>query len=266
MTEKKEIHEAEEVEDKSHKERFDMVEVEAKAVDITPMSLIQQAQQGNASIEQMQQLFDLQLRWEENEAKKAYHQAVAKFKSEAITILKDKHVSFPTSKGKTEYDHARLGTIVKTVVPYLSKHGLSHRWDFDQPNGQVQVTCILSHELGHSQKTTLMAAKDDSGGKNSIQAISSAVSYLERYTFLGITGLAAEDQDDDGRGTDETPVITESQLADLEGLILDVKVDVPKLITYLNNVKKMSIEALEDLPAEHYNFTCQAIETKRGKE
>jgi hypothetical protein len=43
---------------------------------------------------------------------------------------------------------------------------------------------------------------DDSGGKNKIQAIASAKSYLERYTLLAITGLATKDMDDDGRATD----------------------------------------------------------------
>jgi len=246
-------------------DKKEMIEAEVVSSTITPMTLIQQAQQGNASIEQMQQLFDLQLRWEENEAKKAYHQAVAKFKSEAITILKDKAVGYTNKDGTfTGYKHSSIGNIINTITPFLSLHGLSHSWDINQ-DSNISVTCRLSHEGGYSTTVSMTAAKDDSGKKNAIQQIASTVTYLQRYTLLSATGLAASDQDDDGKGSGSGPVITESQLADLEGLILDVKVDVPKLITYLNNVKKMSIEALEDLPAEHYNFTCQAIETKRGK-
>jgi hypothetical protein len=55
--------------------------------------------------------------------------------------------------------------------------------------------------MGHSEEgAVLEGAPDTSGSKNSIQAVGSTVSYLERYTLLAATGLAAKDQDDDGRG------------------------------------------------------------------
>ena len=233
--------------------------IDAEVVTITPMSLIKSAQEKDASIEQMQQLFELQLRWEENEAKKAFHKAVSAFKSESITILKDKHVSFDTRTGKTEYDHATLGRITATVIPVLSKHGLSHRWSFDQPEGRVSVTCILSHELGYSEECTLTAGKDDSGGKNPIQAVSSTVSYLERYTFLGVTGLAAIDQDNDGKGADHEPVdvIDEEQYANLDTLMDEVKANRKGFMT------AYKIASLEMLPAAMYDHACKSLEAKR---
>jgi len=61
--------------------------IETRAV--TPMMLIERGrQQSDASIEKMEQLFSLQLKWEENEAKKAYFHAVALFKAEAVDIVK----------------------------------------------------------------------------------------------------------------------------------------------------------------------------------
>lgn len=39
---------------------------------------------------------------------------------------------------------------------------------------------------------------DPSGSKNAIQAIGSAVSYLRRYTLLGVLGMATSDGDSDG--------------------------------------------------------------------
>jgi ERF superfamily len=62
------------------------------------------------------------------------------------------------------------------------------------------VTCILTHQMGHSEETTLAGAPDNSGSKNSIQAIGSTVTYLERYTLLAATGLAAANGDNDGQG------------------------------------------------------------------
>ncbi len=67
------------------------------------------------------------------------------------------------------------------------------------------MTCILTHELTHSERTSLTAKPDQSGKKNPIQAIASTVSYLQKYTLLAITGLAAQGMDTDGNGGCEDP-------------------------------------------------------------
>lgn len=166
---------------------------------VTPMALLQIAvQKSDLSIERMEQLLSLQIRWEENEARKAYHKAIADFKTESISILKNKRVGYSNSKGQfVGYSHATLGNIVQTIIPIMSKHGLSHYWEVRQEN-EISVTCKLLHSLGHSTSVTMSAGKDDSGQKNLIQQVASTVTYLERYTLLAITGLAAQDQDDDG--------------------------------------------------------------------
>lgn len=225
----------------------------------TPMDLIAKGMDQGTAIEDMAKLFDLQLRYEENEAKKSFHAAVSAFKNEAITILKDKHVEFATSKGKTEYDHARLGSICKVVIPSLSKHELSHRWSFVQDGAKVAVTCVLSHRLGHTETVTLEAGKDESGGKNSIQALASSISYLERYTFLAITGLAAEDQDDDGRSAEEPAIeyITENQVMDLESMMAEVKADAKGFQVYFK------VDDIAKLPAVKFSQAIKMLENKR---
>ena len=169
----------------------------------TPAALLQMAVAQGADLDRLERLMALQERWEANEARKAYTAAMAEFKRNAPTITKDKHVAFQTQKGTTEYDHATLGNVVKQVVAGLSAHGFSHAWNPKRAEGRVHVTCTLTHRLGHSESITLDAAPDESGGKNSIQALGSAISYLQRYTLLAITGLATEDAtDDDGAGTE----------------------------------------------------------------
>jgi hypothetical protein len=49
----------------------------------------------------------------------------------------------------------------------------------------------------------LQADNDQTGNKNPIQALGSAVSYLQRYSVLCLLGLACADADDDGRSTPE---------------------------------------------------------------
>jgi hypothetical protein len=158
----------------------------------TPMELLQIAVSKDLSIEKIAQLMELQLEWEANEARKAFVQAMNAFKANPPQILKNKHVKF----GQTEYDHATLDHVCRAAMEGLSKVGISHRWNVTQSDGLIHVTCVLTHEQGHSEETTLSGPADSSGSKNAIQAIGSAVTYLQRYTLLAATGLAAGNDND----------------------------------------------------------------------
>ena len=173
---------------------------------ISPMYLIQQeAAKSTPDVALLKELFDLKLRVEADEARKAFNESMARFKANPPKINKNKDVTF----GETSYSHATLDHVVDMIAPALSKVGIRHRWENKQDQALISVTCILSHESGHSELTTLAALADASGKKNSIQAIASTVTYLQRYTLLGATGLAAMNTDDDGRGKDDKPHMDE---------------------------------------------------------
>lgn len=172
---------------------------------MTPMDLIQTASSSNASIEQMERLFSLQLQWEANEARKAFNQAFADFKAEGVRLVKTKRVHFTSQKGTTDYKHAELGYICDTVTPLMSRYGLSHSWSVMQDGGTITVTCKIAHSAGHSETTTLTATPDESGNKNKIQAVGSTITYLQRYSLLSALGLGTNESDDDGRGNNRRP-------------------------------------------------------------
>lgn len=169
----------------------------------TPSDLLRLAIDKGADLDRLERLMDLQAKWEAGQARKAFTSAMTAFKARPLTIRKDKHVSFTTQKGKTEYDHATLAEVVDTVVCEMARHGLSHRWNVEQRDAKVIVTCVVTHELGHCESVQMMASADDSGGKNGIQAIASTVTYLQRYTLMASCGVASRDMpDDDGRGSE----------------------------------------------------------------
>ena len=174
---------------------------------VTPMGILQIAIEQGADIDKLTKLMELQERWEGNQARKAFNAAMAKFKENPPKISKNNHVKF----GNTEYDHATLSHVVERITESLSAVGISHKWSIQQPDSQIAVSCVLTHELGHSESTTLRAAADTSGAKNAIQAIGSAVTYLQRYTLLAATGLAAG-LNNDG----EVPVVADKGLEDGE--------------------------------------------------
>lgn len=162
----------------------------------TPADIVLYAMQNGGSIEQIRDFMQLQREWEADQARKSYVADMAEFKKNPPHIVKDKQVAF----SGTSYMHATLGNVTSSIVEGLARHGFSHRWDTDQQaGGLIAVTCILTHRLGHSEKTLLSAKGDDSGKKNNIQQMASSITYLQRYTLLAACGLATHDQgDDDG--------------------------------------------------------------------
>jgi len=169
----------------------------------TPGDLLRYAMESGADLDRLEKLMDMQLAWERNEARKAYHVDMAEFKKNPPTILKSTHVMYKTDKGVTQYDHASLGEVCEKIIEGLAQHGFSHRWAPGKlPEGRRLITCIITHRLGHSEDTPLDGPLDTSGGKNNIQAAGSTDTYLCRYSLLLATGLAPKNMpDDDGRGS-----------------------------------------------------------------
>ena len=225
----------------------------------TPARLLEIAVERGADLAQLEKLMDLQERWEANEARKAYVAALSGFKSNPPRIGKNKHVSFTTSKGQTEYWHATLDNVVNTVSPALSVHGLAFQWFTVQAEGgQIGVRCVLRHIQGHAEELSLFGPRDESGGKNSIQGVGSTVSYLQRYTLLSILGLASEDQDDDGKSA-VVEMLSAEQAAEVKGLLAETNSDVAAFLKAMGG-----FESVDAMPAASYERAVRALNRKKG--
>ncbi len=220
----------------------------------SPAELIQSAMASGADLEKLEKLLSLQIRWEENEALKAYNKAMAEFKANPPKIEKDRKVGYQTAKGKVGYSHASLYNVVDKISAELSKHGLSATWRTTQNEKLITVTCRITHEKGHHEETSLSAPADESGSKNVIQAIGSTVTYLERYALLSLTGLATYDQDTDGMVEEK---IDDNKVAILKGLITQLAVDEEKFLQF------MAVEKVEDINTSEFAKAKMALEAKR---
>lgn len=177
---------------------------------VTPAAMLQIAVEQGADLDKLEKLMELQERWDAKQAKMAYVSALAKFKSSCPAIQK-------TKKGHN-CQYSGLAESIEIIKPSMSENGLSHSWNTEQNESMIKVTCIITHEEGHQESTSLRSTPETSGSKNSIQSIGSAVSYLERYTLFAILGLASTDQDNDGGNSmNNQPVfISEKQIEDLK--------------------------------------------------
>ncbi|WP_204117322.1 ERF family protein [Paraburkholderia sp. C35] len=170
----------------------------------TPGDLLRLAVQKGADIGMLERLLDLQQRFEEREAAKAFVAAMSAFKREPIEIYKRKGVGYHTKEGDfVGYKHAQLSDVTDAIAPAMARHGLSFGWDVQQQSNQITVHCVVTHQLGHSKTVTMVGAPDTSGKKNAIQQVASTVTYLQRYTLLAVTGMSTKDEDDDGQGSSD---------------------------------------------------------------
>lgn len=227
---------------------------------MTPMEMLDRAVSSNASVETLTQLMVLQERWEANQARKAFDEAMAAVKANMPRIIKTRKVDFTTQKGRTNYQYEDLASIMNQIGPVLSAHGLSVRYRTSaEANQPISVTCIISHRMGHSEENTLMAGRDDSGNKNSIQAIGSTVTYLQRYTLKAALGLAAAADDDGARADDTIGNITEAEREIILTMVDDTGADIEKFCEVLQ------IESVATMPAAKFRRAVNMLEAKKRK-
>ena len=221
-------------------------------------AMVMMAMQKGFTPEIIEKMMDLAERNEKNEARKAYHRAMAQFKSNPPEIEKDKKISFQAGGKEVGYSHASLGNVAHKINKALSDCDLSASWTTTQNNGAITVTCRITHAQGHSEETSLTAAPDLSGSKNAIQAMGSTISYLERYTVLALTGLATADMDDDGVAMSETiEYINPKQAADIIQLMAATGTETGKFLEYLKE------EAIYSIPTSKLKMAMTALSAKK---
>lgn len=166
-------------------------------------NLLQLALVNKADIATIEKLVEMQNVHEEKEARKEFFKALSLFQSEIPSIGKKGLADFSTKAGRTTYSFAKQEDIANAIKPLLLKYNLSYRFTQAQLDGNISITCVVTHSAGHSEETTMSAGADTSGGKNSIQQIGSTITYLRRYTMTGALGITVSEEDDDG-GLKET--------------------------------------------------------------
>lgn len=214
---------------------------------VTPMDMLQTAIEKGADLDQLEKFMSLAERWQDNEAKKAYIEAMNKFREECPVIER-------TRKAHNS-SYAGLAETIEEIKSLLSDCGLSHSWKTSQENGETTVTCCVTHVKGHQECTSLTAANDKTGSKNDIQAMGSTVSYLQRYTLFSILGIASKEMDNDGNDR-----VTFEQAEELEKLADEAGVDKSKFLVYFQ------CGSFNHIPAKQYKNALAAIKQKAKKQ
>jgi len=219
----------------------------------TPDSLLEIAVKRGADIAEIEKLMELQLRWEANDAKKAFYAAKAKFNKACPAVIKDKDNKQYGSK------YASIGEIVNTALPVLGEYGLSPRWNPTQSEDTVTVECILSHINGHSESATMSGPPDKSGSKNIIQQMKSTFTYLRSATFEAVTGIASSDEsaDDDGNSCG-VEYVSVDQMTEINDALKSTKSDANKFLKFYK------ADSVEHIRACDYKDAIARLKRKAG--
>lgn len=217
------------------------------------------ARDPSVNMDKMMQLMSWRKETVADQRRAEFDEAMSGAKAEIPVINKNREVDFTSQKGRTHYKYEDLAGIARVVSPILAKHGLSYRYRVtSNVNEPVTVTCIVSHRAGHFEEVTLTGGRDESGNKNSIQAVASTLTYLQRMTLKAALGLAASD-DDDGKASESAGTISPDQAEELIALADEVGADKRAFCNYFR------VEGIAMLPAKDFDRAKSALNKKRAK-
>ena len=229
---------------------------------LSPLQQMQQAKEMGLSIDEMKEMMALQKEFEANEARKAFHVALAEFKKNPPRVVKD------ALNQKYGSAYTTIGNMVNIVNEAMGPFGLSSRWDFPETtDNTIKCACILSHTLGHEEKVTLTGMPDTSGSKNPLQERKSARTYLKLETFEAVTGMASVEGNinDDGNSSGkarapEIVCITEEQSLIIDSKIKENDLDISIFTKWLGKKCPYTKGNVDKLSVDHYSIVIAQIE------
>lgn len=228
-----------------------VVEERAVAVPETPMDFISRMlEDPNFDPEKLEKMVELQERWEDRQAIKAFNEALAAFQDAVPRIEKLK-------KGAHDILYAPLDDIMRTIQPALSANGLSVRFNTNMiDRDTIEAQCIVSHKAGHSETSSIVVPVDGKQVANSSQKMGSANSYAKRYALSNALNLAFSEGDDDAYSLYET--INEDQAIVINDLLEETGSDRKAFLKYARAAK------IEDISTARYDELVSMLKRKQS--
>lgn len=198
------------------------------------LSLLERAARDpDVDIAKMERLFEMQEKASARQSRELYLAALSAMQAKLPAVAR-------LGSGHNSKKYARFEDIIDAIKPVLAEHGFSLTFRVKQEDKTMTVVGVLGHSGGHAEETAMTLPADMTGNKNPVQSWGSTASYGKRYVTLTITGIATEDEDDDGKKAGEKPV-EQNTIDALKALIVETKADLAWICNHY------SVEALEDL-------------------
>jgi hypothetical protein len=226
---------------------------------MTPMAMIDRALTSGATPETLGKLMDLQERWEANQAKKTFDEAMQKAQSEMRPVLMN------ANNSQTNSRYATYEALDSAIRPIYTRHGFTLSFNMgDCPlEGHVRIVCEVACG-GHSTFPHIDMPADGKGAKGGdvmtkTHATGSAVTYGRRY-LLGMIFNITLTKDNDGNSMNSNPdmalAITPDQFIELRDLLEESGSNEADMLAYVKADKT------EDMNLGQYAKAKNAMVTK----
>lgn len=213
----------------------------------TPAHMLQTALDKGLNPDQLGQFMDLYERWEANQARKAFADAMVRAHSGLDAIAAKEW------NDQTKSHYAALAAIAEAVNAAYSREGLSLSFYEGETakESHIRIMCDVMHRDGHCVTRYLDIPVVNTGIQGRVNmtlthALGSATTYGRRYLTLMIANLPVG-KDDDGNGPPPQSITTE-QAAELKALLKETNSDVPKFLEAMGGAA-----SVDELPADRYN-------------
>jgi hypothetical protein len=225
----------------------------------TLMQIISRAATDPAfDVVKMEQLLKMHTQIGARQSEAAFNAAMSDAQAEMGPISAD------SNNPQTKSKYASYAKLDRVLRPIYTKHGFALSFDEGESpkDMHIRVLCHVSHNQGHSRTYHKDMPADGKGAKGGdvmtlTHAAGAAMSYGMRYLLKGIFNVAVGEDDTDGNT--EEPKIGPGQMASLEGLISEVKADLPKLC------RMLKIKTLADIRVGAFETVKAILEAKRAK-
>lgn len=227
-------------------------------VNLTPVEMIMAAVSGQADLDKLKGLMELQFKWEADQARKVFAKAFAQTQANILPIVRNK-----TNK-QTNSKYSDLSDIIEITQPIYNKEGFSVTFnEGDSPLPEhIRIIAEVLHAQGHKEIYHYDVPMDGTGIKGNpnmtkIHAKASSTSYGRRYLMCMIWNIPTADNDGNIQVLEK---ITDKQLHQIRDLLI------AKELTESNLLKYLELEKLEDLATAHFMKALTAINSAKKKD
>jgi hypothetical protein len=208
-----------------------------------PMAILSAAIEKGASAETLERLMGLQERYQANQARIAYGQAMAKAQADMRPI------STNASNPQTHSQYANYHALDSVIRPIYTSNGFSLSFDTigEAPPECIMIVCKVQHAEGHCETFHLPMPADGKGAKGGdvmtkTHATGAAITYGRRYLLGMVFNIAVANDNDGNTASNDAPkLIDEAQFRYLQDLIERGEAVESKILAHL---KKDKLEGL----------------------
>jgi len=188
-------------------------------VSVDPMlAMIERvAMHPDADIDKMERLLQMRLDMEDRTAERAFNKAIVAAQLEMPKIGKN------ARNNQTNSDYETLDDLIDQIKPIYGKHGFAPSFGtfIATQDGYDGITCILSHEDGHSREYKSEIPRSGLGIKGNrmmteTHGFGSTSTYGRRYMHKMIWNLSTGEDND---GNQQYALISADQFIELRNLI-----------------------------------------------